>query len=83
MVEEKKAFETRSRRKFIKNAGIVMGGAAIGTGISYSSLSAKEQKKDCSEKPWLPDKWDKEADVVVVGSGTDSEATWLTGVGVP
>ncbi len=72
--EKEKALDRRTRRKFIKNAGIVMGGVAMGTGMGYSTLSAKEEKKDCESKPWLPDKWDLEADVVVVGSGTGCAA---------
>ncbi len=48
---EKTRSEAVSRRKFIKNAGMAIGSAAMATGIGYSSSSAKEGKKDCEEKP--------------------------------
>jgi len=51
-----------SRREFLKDAGFVVAGAAIGAGITYPLASG-------GKEPWLPDKWDYEADVVVVGTG--------------
>jgi len=71
---KKTSSHTTSRRKFIRDEGMVVGGTAIGTGIGYPSLNATELKKDCETRPWLPDKWDMEVDVVVVGSGTGCAA---------
>jgi len=66
--------DTESRRKFIRDTGVVVGGAAIGVSLNCSSISAAKQETDYDVKPWLPDKWDMEADVVVVGSGTGCAA---------
>jgi len=52
-----------SRREFLKDAGFVVAGAAIGAGITYPLASG-------GKEPWMPDKWDEEADVVVCGYGT-------------
>ena len=52
-----------TRRRFVRSSAL--GGAAgllVGTG-AVSALTSD------SDKPWLPGKWDREADVVVVGSG--------------
>lgn len=56
-----------SRRDFITGTGAVLAGAAIGAGITYPLASA-------GKKPWLPDKWDEEADVVVCGYGAAGSA---------
>lgn len=52
--------EKITRRDFVKGAAV---GAAAIAGASLLSSCKVEVK------PWLPDKWDYEADVVVVGSG--------------
>jgi len=49
------------RRNFLKGAAVAAGAAGL------AALGAKEVKAE--SKPWLPAKWDKEADVVVVGAG--------------
>jgi len=66
MTEKEKGKEQAgeiSRREFLKDAGFVVAGAAIGAGITYPLTSG-------GKEPWLPDKWDYEADVVVCGYGT-------------
>src|SRR5215831_11628842 len=50
-----------SRRDLLKNAGIA--GAAAATG-SFASTPAP-----AAQAPALPTRWDREADVVVIGSG--------------
>jgi succinate dehydrogenase/fumarate reductase flavoprotein subunit len=51
-----------SRRGFITGAGSAVVTAAVATGFPYPA-SSKEKDH------WMPDKWDYEADVVVVGYG--------------
>jgi len=66
MTEEEKKKNQKgkiSRRDFVKGAGLVIGGAAA-LGVGGITLTGCGEKK-----PWLPDKWDYEADVVVVGFG--------------
>ena len=53
-----------NRRGFVKGAAVgVFGGLMAGT-VGNAFAAPKGQPKS-----WLPDKWDKEADVVVVGFG--------------
>ena len=62
-MSEKKSKKGISRRDFIKSA-------AVGAGVvALSGLGLKEAKAAQS-----PEKWDKEVDVVVVGTGTASVA---------
>ena len=51
-----------SRRRFVR--GAAAGGAA---GLAFGAGAGLFMKE--SEKPWIPDNWDYETDVVVVGSG--------------
>jgi succinate dehydrogenase/fumarate reductase flavoprotein subunit len=78
--EEKKAL---SRREFLKDTGMVVGGAALTMGALSLAGCAPEAEtttvtapgttvtttKTETATPWLPSKWDYEADVVVVGAG--------------
>ena len=78
--EEKKAL---SRREFLKDTGMVVGGAALTMGALSLAGCAPEAEtttvtapgttvtttKTEAATPWLPSKWDYEADVVVVGYG--------------
>ena len=53
-----------SRREFLKNAGAVVGGAAVGTslmGLSSCATTGGSSVKDI--------KWDRTTDVVVIGTG--------------
>jgi len=107
-----------TRREFLKDAGLVVGGAAIGSTVLLAACGGEETTKTvtktqtqtvtetasafvcpfCSEeftslssltshaeaehpaeiKPWLPDKWDKEADIVVLGQGAAGIITAIT-----
>jgi succinate dehydrogenase/fumarate reductase flavoprotein subunit len=52
-----------TRRRFVRNSAKgVAAGLLVGTGARSAFPSNNSQ-------PWLPRKWDREADVVVVGSG--------------
>ncbi len=74
--EEKKV----ARRQFLKGAAVGAAGIAA-SGLSGCSPAGtpgpaptpqvieKEVIKEVEKKPWLPEKWDYEADVVVVGYG--------------
>ncbi|MDR1894248.1 MAG: FAD-binding protein [Spirochaetales bacterium] len=62
-----------SRREFLKNTGVAAG-AAVGGGLLLSGCTSlgKGQTSPFGAKPdptKLPEKWDLEADVVVIGSG--------------
>ena len=54
-----------SRRGFIRNAGILAGGTAIGASLFLTGCS----QGGAESKSGIPTKWDKEADLVVVGTG--------------
>ena len=70
---EKENFDLRglslTRRDFLKGlaaAGLL--GGSLGSGSTSLSSTTKEVKS------WLPEKWDKEADVVVIGAGFAGQA---------
>jgi succinate dehydrogenase/fumarate reductase flavoprotein subunit len=54
-----------SRRKFLTEAAGIAAAAAAGAGM-VGSAHAQEQQSD---KPWLPESWDYETDVLVIGYG--------------
>ena len=50
------------RRSFVGGAGMAAGAAALGgAGMALADEAAQ---------PWMPEKWDRETDVVVVGTGS-------------
>ena len=53
-----------SRRSFIASAGAASALTAAG------ATAALADEKASSEQPWMPEKWDYETDVVVVGTGS-------------
>ena len=56
--------EQLNRRSFVQGAGLAAGAAALavaGTAVADESQAAQ---------PWMPEKWDRETDVVIVGSGS-------------
>ena len=55
---------TVSRRGFIKG-GLALGGAAAIAGLTGCSSGSPSS----SAKPWIPEKWDGEADIVAIGAG--------------
>jgi len=82
MAKEKEAPKGPSRREFVKGAAV--GGAGVAAGVLASCAPAPtptpeviketvevpvEVIKEVEVKPWLPEAWDEEADVVVVGYG--------------
>jgi fumarate reductase flavoprotein subunit len=68
-----------TRRDFMKDAGLLVGGAAISSTVFLAACEGEEVTETITatetttatvtEKPWLPDMWDYEADVVIVGAG--------------
>jgi len=66
MTEKKKKKPVEiSRRDFLKDAGLLIGGTAISSTVLLSACGDQE----AVATPWLPEKWDKEADVVIIGYG--------------
>jgi succinate dehydrogenase/fumarate reductase flavoprotein subunit len=61
MAENRKAKKRLARREFL-GAGTVLAVGTLGT-------SASEVQSTNAQKPWLPPKWDYEADVVIAGIG--------------
>ncbi len=59
------------RRTFIQTAGAA-GACAVAsaTGATAMAKSASADKDANADKPWMPEKWDYETDVVVVGTGS-------------
>jgi 3-oxo-5alpha-steroid 4-dehydrogenase len=55
-----------SRRTLIKDAAL---GAAVASAAAVVGLVPSEEEAASSAVPQIPDKWDREADVVVVGFG--------------
>jgi len=59
-----------SRREFLKNAGAVVGGAAVGTSLlGFSSCATTGAGVAAGFEGGVPDKWDYSQDVVVIGLG--------------
>jgi 3-oxosteroid 1-dehydrogenase len=84
MAEDKEEPKVLSRREFVKGAALGAGAfagagalASCSTGATAEPTEAPEaaataapaQECPVCETPWLPDTWDYEADVVVVGYG--------------
>ena len=79
MVAKEKALQsddvTVSRRDFLKKAGVV--GGAVGAGVLMQGCSTETgnaaggttEDESTNVAHWLPEKWDVETDVLVVGSG--------------
>ncbi|MCL2632354.1 MAG: FAD-binding protein [Coriobacteriia bacterium] len=60
-----------SRRNFLKTAGAVIGTAAVASPLAACTTTGQ------GDEFWLPEKWDLEADVVVVGFGGGGATTAL------
>jgi succinate dehydrogenase/fumarate reductase flavoprotein subunit len=77
MAEEKEAPKKVSRKDFVKGAAVVAGVGALASCAPAGTPPPAETPQPCPTcppaaecpKPWLPAKWDHEADVVVVGYG--------------
>ena len=89
MAKEKEAPRKLSRKDFVKGAAAVAGAGAL-AGCAPAATPAPAPTcppaTDCPPAeecaacptPWLPQKWDKEVDVVVVGYGAGGAATAIT-----
>jgi len=89
MAEEKEASKKVSRRQFVKGAAVGGAGVAAagvlascapagtpvpaGTAAPCPTSPPAEQCAPCPT-PWLPEKWDEEADIVVLGLGLAGSA---------
>ena len=62
-LERKNAMSSLTRRRFVRSS---VAGAATGLLVGIGANTAHPSSEPM---PWLPRKWDREADVVVVGSG--------------
>lgn len=69
MVENKTATEEKnlSRRDFLRNTGILAGGAVLGTGLLAGCSDSAA--KPAAAPPPVKQSWDYEADVVIIGLG--------------
>lgn len=71
-VEKNEGFKSKkmSRRAFLRDAGILAGGTAIGASVFLTGCGTATEPQPTSEAEyWMPAQWDDEADVVVIGSG--------------
>lgn len=69
--------EQLSRRSFLKGAGVAAAGMAM-TGAAAGLTGCAEQKPEETRPAYLPESWDKEADIVVVGMGGAGLAAGIT-----
>ena len=80
MAEEKEAPKKVSRREFVKGAAAVAGAGALASCAPAATPAPGETAAPAPTCPpaaecapaatlWIPEKWDEEADVVVVGHG--------------
>lgn len=75
---EKRTASRCSRRDFLKGAGLTATGI-VGAGLlGACSSPAQEKKPAAADKP--VEKWDYEADVVIVGTGTSGAATAVSAI---
>jgi hypothetical protein len=59
-----------SRRDFLKGAGLVGGAVGAGMLLQGCDTPGVAEEGNTSDNPWwLPEKWDVETDVIVVGTG--------------
>jgi succinate dehydrogenase/fumarate reductase flavoprotein subunit len=86
MTEEEERSRKLTRRDFVKGAAAVAGVGALASCAPAASPAPAETPVPCPTcppaeecapcpTPWLPEKWDEEADVVVVGTGLAGLAT--------
>jgi len=66
MAKEKESPKKLSRREFVKGAAAVAGAGAL---VSCAPAATPAPAPTCPPVAGVPDTWDKEADVVVVGFG--------------
>ena len=86
MAKEKEAPKKVTRREFVKGAAV--GGAGVAAaGVLASCAPAApttgpEAAPTCAPAatPWIPEKWDEEADVVVIGTGCAGMAASIEAV---
>jgi succinate dehydrogenase/fumarate reductase flavoprotein subunit len=84
MAKQQEAPKKVSRRELVRGAAVGAAGVAAGAlaGCAPSATPAPAPTPEVIEKevvkevkPWLPEKWDYEADVVILGTGFAGQAT--------
>jgi len=89
MSSEEKEQKRISRREFVKGAAVGAAGVAAAGALASCTTATPEVIKETVEvpvevikevelKPWLPEKWDEEADMVIVGTGFAGLAAAVT-----
>jgi succinate dehydrogenase/fumarate reductase flavoprotein subunit len=91
MSEEKELPKKLTRKDFVKGAAAVAGIGALAGCAPAATPAPAESAEPCptcppaeecppceAAAPWLPDAWDEEVDVVVVGAGFAAQATAIT-----
>jgi succinate dehydrogenase/fumarate reductase flavoprotein subunit len=66
-LREKEVFKHPSRRDFLKNAGLIAGGATLGSGALLAGCSSNAPAVESTSEDEIS--WDLEADIVVCGGG--------------
>lgn len=75
---EAEAGSRLSRRRFLAAAGLTVGGAAVGGSLAAQEAFAASVDTSTHVVTKLPRKWDREADVIVVGSGGAAMSAAIT-----
>ena len=68
MIEDRKAKKRLARREFL-GTGAALAAGALGASASTALSAPSAAQGANAQKPWLPKKWDYEADVVIAGMG--------------
>jgi NADPH-dependent 2,4-dienoyl-CoA reductase/sulfur reductase-like enzyme len=68
MIENKKAKNRLARREFL-GTGATLAAGALGVSATKALSETAAEKAGNAQRPWLPQRWDYEADIVVAGLG--------------
>lgn len=84
MAEAKKGKKLVTRRDFLVGSGAVIAAGALGAYAPKALGSANPVTTTApgavnAAKPWLPEKWDYEADIVIAGTGYAGQAAAIVG----
>jgi succinate dehydrogenase/fumarate reductase flavoprotein subunit len=72
VAESKKGKKLVTRREFLVGGGAIIAAGALSACTSETitkTVTSTAPGTTVTSKPWLPDKWDEEADLVIVGFG--------------
>ena len=80
MLENEKAKTGVSRRNFIKGSAVAVGAVGTMALTGCSNTSSNSTSKPTVVRPdWLPEAWDYETDILVVGHGAAGTAAVIEG----